>query len=189
MHTVSLRFDILLFSSGLRMPGFPIFVRVGPLNRDCPSTSDVNITGMGGSRDYFVYAASQWGTTLHCNVVSHWLGAYTKLSLPEGAYSKTTTSTTKHESCLLFLGCIIFANHWSIHWSILLLLTIKVHPGQLSRPYWVMPTAPLNAERTFLKELSICCAVKASPLYLGMWRGHLTQCTSYNHSYNSKYGW
>ena len=29
----------------------------------------------------FVYAPSQWGTTLQCNVVSHWLGAYTKWSL------------------------------------------------------------------------------------------------------------
>ena len=29
-------------------------------------------------RDHFVYAPSQWGTTLHCSVVSHWLGAYTK---------------------------------------------------------------------------------------------------------------
>ena len=33
------------------------------------------------SRDHFVYAPSQWETTLQCNVVSHWLGAYTKLSL------------------------------------------------------------------------------------------------------------
>ena len=30
------------------------------------------------SRDHFVSAPSQWETTLHCNVVSHWLGAYTK---------------------------------------------------------------------------------------------------------------
>ena len=29
----------------------------------------------------FVYALSQWDTTLHCNVVSHWLGAYTKWCL------------------------------------------------------------------------------------------------------------
>ena len=27
--------------------------------------------------DHFVYAPSQWETTLHCNVVSHWLGANT----------------------------------------------------------------------------------------------------------------
>ena len=29
----------------------------------------------------FVYAPSQWETALHCNVISHWLGAYTKWSL------------------------------------------------------------------------------------------------------------
>ena len=33
------------------------------------------------SMDTFVYAPSQWETTLHCNIVSHWLGAYTKWSL------------------------------------------------------------------------------------------------------------
>ena len=32
-------------------------------------------------RDHFVFAPSQWETTLHCYVVSHWLGAYTKLPL------------------------------------------------------------------------------------------------------------
>ena len=31
--------------------------------------------------DNFVYAPCQWETTLQCNVVSHWLGAYTKSSL------------------------------------------------------------------------------------------------------------
>ena len=29
-------------------------------------------------RDHFVYGTSQWETTLQCNVVSHWLGAFTK---------------------------------------------------------------------------------------------------------------
>ena len=33
------------------------------------------------SRDCFLYAPSQWETTLHCKVISHWLGAYTKWSL------------------------------------------------------------------------------------------------------------
>ena len=32
-------------------------------------------------RDHFVYVPSQWETTLQCNIVSHWLGAYTKRSL------------------------------------------------------------------------------------------------------------
>ena len=29
-------------------------------------------------KDHSLHALSQWETTLHCNVVSHWLGAYTK---------------------------------------------------------------------------------------------------------------
>ena len=33
------------------------------------------------SRDYPVHAPDQWEMTLQCNVVSHWLGAYTKRSL------------------------------------------------------------------------------------------------------------
>ena len=32
-------------------------------------------------KDHSVHALSQWETTLHCNVVSQWLGAYTKWSL------------------------------------------------------------------------------------------------------------
>ena len=32
-------------------------------------------------RDDCVYVPSQWEMTLHCNVISHWLGAYTKSSL------------------------------------------------------------------------------------------------------------
>ena len=30
---------------------------------------------------HYVYVPSQWETMLHCNVVSHWLGAYTEWSL------------------------------------------------------------------------------------------------------------
>ena len=33
------------------------------------------------SRDHFVNVPSQWETMLQCNIVSHWLGAYTKSSL------------------------------------------------------------------------------------------------------------
>ena len=32
-------------------------------------------------RNHFVHAPNHWETTLHCNVVSHWLGACTKWSL------------------------------------------------------------------------------------------------------------
>ena len=36
------------------------------------------------NRDHFVYAPSQWETTLQCNVVSHWLGAFRKWTLYSG---------------------------------------------------------------------------------------------------------
>ena len=35
--------------------------------------------------DHYVYVPSQWETTLQCNVVSHWLGVYTKWSLRLGS--------------------------------------------------------------------------------------------------------
>ena len=35
------------------------------------------------SRDYSVYAPSQWETTLQCNFVSHWLGTYTMIAVFE----------------------------------------------------------------------------------------------------------
>ena len=34
------------------------------------------------NRNHSVYVPSQWETVLHCNTVSHWLGAYTEL-IPE----------------------------------------------------------------------------------------------------------
>ena len=33
---------------------------------------------------HFVYASSQWEVTLQCNVVTHWLGTFTKWSLSAG---------------------------------------------------------------------------------------------------------
>ena len=44
-------------------------------------TYGFGLTSMGYSRIFFVYAPSQWETTLQYNVVSHWLGAFTKWSL------------------------------------------------------------------------------------------------------------
>ena len=38
------------------------------------------------SRDHFVYVSSQWERTLPCNIVSHWLGTYTKWSLWQMAF-------------------------------------------------------------------------------------------------------
>ena len=44
-------------------------------------------------RDHLVYAPSQWVATLHCNVVSHWLGAYTRWSLQRSTLHSTYFSS------------------------------------------------------------------------------------------------
>ena len=46
--------------------------------------------------DHFVYAPSQWETTLHCNVVSHWLDTYTKWSLED---KDLFTLQSEHRGC------------------------------------------------------------------------------------------
>ena len=48
-----------------------------------------------------MHAPSQWETTLHCNVVSHWLGAHTKWSLGtnifcDGGYSSSIRKFLGH---------------------------------------------------------------------------------------------
>ena len=56
------------------------------------------------SRD-FVYARSQWETTLQCNVVSHWLSAHTERSLHvtrvSHAHSNYRSDTPPTDGCKL----------------------------------------------------------------------------------------
>ena len=47
-----------------------------------PEDKAIITTKVNQVRNNFVYAPSQWETTLPCNVVSHWLGAFTIWSLP-----------------------------------------------------------------------------------------------------------
>ena len=52
------------------------------INKPVTTTEDITIIDNYNIfiRDYFVHAPSQW-EMWHCNIVSHWLGAYTKWSL------------------------------------------------------------------------------------------------------------
>ena len=69
-------------------------------------------------RDHFVYAPSQWQTTLHSNVVSHWLGTYTKLSLPSG-------TEPLFESKLSKVFCVIIVNYNS-QWHLVFPLKLDI---------------------------------------------------------------
>ena len=62
-----------------------------------------------GHRDQSVYVPSQWETTLYFNVVSHWLGAYTKWSLGPSATSNGDISIILHN--------IHNVNHLLTHWG------------------------------------------------------------------------
>ena len=46
-------------------------------NSKCLSSGSLEMWTQDVFRDHFVYAPSQWETTLQCNVVSHWLCACT----------------------------------------------------------------------------------------------------------------
>ena len=49
--------------------------------RQCSWIVNEMMNDMNIARDHFVYVPSQWETTLHCNVVSHWQSTFTKRSL------------------------------------------------------------------------------------------------------------
>ena len=62
------------------------FTRMKPLdetmkNQIRKTLNDTSITQVAWGRDHFENAPRQWETALHCKVISHWLGAYTKWSL------------------------------------------------------------------------------------------------------------
>ena len=53
-----------------------------PISKFKWQMSEITCGPLGSvSKDHFVYAPSQWETTLQCNVVSHWLDTFIKWSL------------------------------------------------------------------------------------------------------------
>ena len=60
-------------------------------------------------RDHLVYAPSQWETTLHCDIVSHWLATYTKWSL---LYAPSQWGMTLH--CNILSHWLGTYTEWSL---------------------------------------------------------------------------
>ena len=67
-------------------------------------------------RGHFVYVPSQWEMTLQCNVVSHWLGAYTKCSLGLWALTYSVKSCTAGNGVLTCRPCGWKCISCSAHW-------------------------------------------------------------------------
>ena len=66
-------------------------------------------------RDHFLYEPSQWETTLPCNVVSHWLGTYTKRTLPSSNDSEISRNISplwdlKKTACSRGASCTLWDN-------------------------------------------------------------------------------
>ena len=81
-------------------------------------------------RDHFVYAPSQWETTLQCNVVSHWMGPYTKLSLLVLVIMVTSLNG----------NIFLITNHLC---------------GELTGPRWIPRTTASDAELWFFSLICI----------------------------------
>ena len=67
--------------------------------------------------DDCVYAPSQWETTLQCNVVSHWLGAYKKWSLspwPMWDYLKIVNELCQAMFLWATISVILSLTHWGL---------------------------------------------------------------------------
>ena len=70
-------------------------------------------------RDHFVYAPSQWETTLQCNIISHWLSAYTKWSLQRESTNGPVDSPNKAPVMQKAFPCydiiMLFTSHiWGV---------------------------------------------------------------------------
>ena len=58
-----------------------------------PMLTQIYVTILFMCRDHSVYPPSQWEMALHCNTVSHWLGAYTEWSLHVISHANTLPQT------------------------------------------------------------------------------------------------
>ena len=90
-----------------------------PSPTQCPihslSPADCLLRGLSwpANRDQSGYAPSQWETSLHCNDVSHWLGAYPDWSLRQVSACLHLWDT--HQACLIkhWVGL----SHKNVTWS------------------------------------------------------------------------
>ena len=121
-------------------------------------------------QDHSVYAPSQWEMALHCNAISHWLGAYTEWSLHEDKLSWKLFS-----ELLEFLGKASILKLCNIELSVMssfdvfITLTIKLthYYTLLSNWWWAMDirfSAHCHAGGN-----SYCCFEHDGPFLSDMW--------------------
>ena len=131
--------------------------------------------------DHFVYAPSQWETMLHCNVVSHRLGAYTKWSLQT---IKQTWEKCESNQSLLYLFLWWFIRIFYLQWRNTEALNLKTNNiNNLQIP----TTFTINHE--LLKDnLCFLLTIEAKQLFLEVrclswiqsgWISHIVQSLAF----------
>ena len=78
-------------------------------------------------RNHSGYGLSQWETTLHCNVISHWLSSYPQWSLHWVCAKGMCCVLWLRKTCTVLHEDIVTWNHfphywpfvWGINWSLL----------------------------------------------------------------------
>ena len=99
-------------------------------------------------RDHSVYASSQWEMALHCNTISHWLGAYTEWSLKFTLQwilcMRPTNETWRYTVTSSLIGWAHTQNDpWSSHYNGQTLFTKDTTGKFVVRKFvWSASTAP-----------------------------------------------
>ena len=115
------------------------------------------------NRDHFVNAPSQWETTLQCNVVSHWLGAYTKWSL----HQEPESTKSHHPHVLQSLDWNIGTGHGSGQYAMPCEFSIEISTmREWSVQYWDIGHVCVVGDTRVLQSLPIHRRHQLSP---GVW--------------------
>ena len=75
---------------------------------------DHHMTKSGPCRKHFGYGLSQWETSLHCNVVSHWRSPYPDLFLLVSEIKYVIAHSTPPNTCTLLTLCIVHIQ-WALY--------------------------------------------------------------------------
>ena len=98
---------------------------------------------LANCREHSVYAPSQWETTLHCNVVSYWLGTYTKWSL--------------------HIGPIVLMCYQHLRW--ISFLAIVMVGGSASQSYWFSGGVDFHFPLSFVVEWELLFDFSCTALF------------------------
>ena len=106
---------IVPFNGFMKSWNHPYVINVSPAYKS-PTLCGYNPYAV--IRDHFVYVPSQWETMLQCNIVCHWLGAYTNWSL---CYHCVLSLTIAPGGFTWLFQCWITGRHVNLiltHWPL-----------------------------------------------------------------------